>query len=92
MQDWEAKWHKRQYDWKMRSTLLELGDHVLLQWKGFQAKDKIADGWENITYKVIEKLTNMPIYKICEFPKTGEDTHDSHPLCTQVVHRNMLFP
>ena len=75
----------------MRSTQLELGNHVLLQQKGFQTKHKIADLWENITYEVIEKLTDVPVCKICELPKWGDDTDESHPLCTKVVHRNMLF-
>ena len=40
----------------MRCTQLEPGYHVLLQWKGFQAKHKIADQWENTTYGILEKL------------------------------------
>ena len=63
---------------------------MLLQ-KDFQAKDKIANWWENITYKVIKKLTDVPVYKIHELPKLGEDIGESHPLHTKVVHRNMLF-
>ena len=78
-QDQEGKQHERQYDWKIRSSQLEPGDHVLLLWKGFQAKDKIVDQWENITYEVIKKLTDVPIYIICKFPKMGEATDDSHP-------------
>ena len=46
MQDREAKYNKQWYDQRMRSTQLEPGDHVLLQWKGFQAKHKIVDWWE----------------------------------------------
>ena len=29
-QEWEAKHHKQQYDWKMRNTWLEPGDYILL--------------------------------------------------------------
>ena len=33
----------------------------------------------------------MPIYKIHELPKPEEEYDESHPLCTRVVHWNMLF-
>ena len=33
----------------------------------------------------------MLIHKIHELPKLEEDTDESHPLHTKVVHRNMLF-
>ena len=75
----------------MRSSQLEPSDHILLQQKGFQAKHKIADQWENTTYEIIEKLADVPIYKIHKFPKPGEDSDESHPLQTKVVHQNMLF-
>ena len=46
MQKWEAKGNKQWYDCMMRCTKLEPGDHIMLWWKGFQAKHKIADRWE----------------------------------------------
>ena len=45
----------------------------LLWLKGFWAKYNIVDCWENTTYKIIKKLTNVPIYKISmNCPKLGE--------------------
>ena len=38
------------------------------------------------------KLTNVPIYEIHELPKPEEEYDESHPLCTRVMHQNMLFP
>ena len=71
MQEQEDKHQKWCYDCKMRSTKLELVDHILLQQKCFQAKHKIADQWKNTTYEIAEKLNDAPIYKICELPKPG---------------------
>ena len=72
-------------------TQLEPGDHVLLWWKGLQAKHKIADQWENTTYEIVNELKDVPVYKIDELPKPGEEYDESHQLCTRVVHWNMLF-
>ena len=33
----------------------------------------------------------MPVYKIHKLPKPEEEPDESHPLCTRVVHWNMLF-
>ena len=63
MQDWEAKCHKWWYNWRMRRTQLEPGDHIMLWWKGFQARHKIVDQWENTTYEITEKLADVSIYK-----------------------------
>ena len=60
--------------------------------KRFKAKHKIVDQWENTTYEIVEKLKDVPIYRICELPKPEENHDKSHPLCTRVVHQNMLFP
>ena len=46
----------------------------------------------NTTYEIIQKLANVPIYKICELPKLGEDSDESCPKHTKAVHQNMLFP
>ena len=91
MQEHEVKHHKQWNDCKMRCTQLELGDHILLWQKGFQTKHKIVDHWENTTYEIVEKLKDVPIYTIREFPKPSMEENESCLLHTLVVHRNMLF-
>ena len=46
----------------------------------------------NTTYEIIEKLANVPIYKIHKLPKPGEDSDESCPKHIRVVYWNMLFP
>ena len=45
----------------------------------------------NTKYEIVNKPTNVPIYKICKLPKPGEEYDESHPWHTRVVHQNM-FP
>ena len=37
-------------------------------------------------YQIIEKLADVPVYKICKLPKLGEDSDESCPKCIKVVH------
>ena len=60
-------------------------------WKGFQAKHKMVDQWENTIHEIIEKLPDVPIYKFCKLPRPGKEYDESHPLHTRVVYWNMLF-
>ena len=34
----------------------------------------------------------MPVYKICKLLKLGEDSDESCPKHTKLVHQNILFP
>ena len=43
-------------------------------------------------YEIIKKLADVPIYKICKLPKVREDSDESCPKHTKVVHQNMLLP
>uniref|UniRef100_A0A8C3HVE1 Uncharacterized protein n=1 Tax=Chrysemys picta bellii TaxID=8478 RepID=A0A8C3HVE1_CHRPI len=56
---------------------------VLLQNLGISGKHKIADRWKAIPYLVMEKLGDLPVYKIK--PEEG-------PGQTKTVHRNLLLP
>ena len=58
--------------------------------KDFKMKHKIMDRWENVTYIVVEKLDNIPVYKIK--PCMNWSSSDPQQLKIHIVHHNMLFP
>ncbi|CAM5173384.1 unnamed protein product [Eretmochelys imbricata] len=75
--------NKHRYDARVRSQELQLGDRVLLRNLGIAGKHKIADRWKAIPYLVMEKLGDLPVYKIK--PEDG-------PGQIKRVHRNLLLP
>ena len=79
---YEAARSKRYYDRRLNNALLEPGDIVLVRQKAFKGKHKIQNRWENQTYRVVEKMSGSPVYKIIN------ERNQSH----RVLHRNMLFP
>ena len=80
----ESESSKKQYDWNVKCTKLDLGDLVLVRQKAFKQKHKINDRWENTPYCVIECTSrHLPVYKV---QLVGEITR------FRVLHRNLLFP
>lgn len=75
--------NKHRYDARVRPQELQPGDRVLLRNLGIAGKHKIADRWKAIPYLVMEKLGDLPVYKIK--PEEG-------PGQTKTVHRNLLLP
>ncbi|CAM4513444.1 unnamed protein product, partial [Lepidochelys kempii] len=75
--------NKHRYDARVRSQELQPGDRVLLRNLGIAGKHKIADRWKAIPYLVMEKLGDLPVYKIK--PEDG-------PGQIKTVHRNLLLP
>ncbi|XP_050825495.1 uncharacterized protein LOC127058975 [Gopherus flavomarginatus] len=75
--------NKHRYDARVRLQELQPGDRVLLRNLGIAGKHKIADRWKAIPYLVMEKLGDLPVYKIK--PEEG-------PGQTKTVHRNLLLP
>ncbi|KAG6940241.1 hypothetical protein G0U57_018747, partial [Chelydra serpentina] len=75
--------NKHRYDARVRLQELQPGDRVLLRNLGIAGKHKIADRWKAIPYLVMEKLGDLPVYKI---------KHEEGPGQIKTVHRNLLLP
>ena len=72
---------KQRFDKTARCSRLEPGDLVLVKWKGFTSKHKIADKWETEPYKIVSQRSDgLPVYTVVR--------NDSE----RTLHRNMLFP
>lgn len=75
--------NKAHYDHRVRDLPLEKGDRVLIQNVGLQGKHKLQDRWKSVPYVVVEKLSNLPVYKVK--PEYG-------PGIVKTLHRDHLFP
>ena len=74
--------HKLNYDLRARSSVLRIGDRVLVKNAGIRGRCKLADRWEKNPYIVIDQPTNyIPVYR-------GEGARSK----TGVLHRNFLLP
>ena len=72
---------KQRFDKTARCSKLEPGDLVLVKWKGFTSKHKIADKWETEPYEIVSQRSDgLPVYTVM---RNG---------CERTLHRNMLFP
>lgn len=70
--------HADLYNRKVRGAPVEVGDRVLLANKGERGKRKLADRWESTLYVVVEKDSNIHVYKT----STGHE---------KTVHRNLIM-
>lgn len=75
--------NKRRFDKSVRESTLEKGDQVLVKNLRFRTKHKLADKWESTMYKVLEKMGDLPVYKVQ--PINGDG-----PIRT--LHRDLLLP
>jgi transcription antitermination factor NusG len=74
--------NKDRYDKKVRDTILEKGDMVLMRNVNLRGKIKIADRWEEEPYRVLKRVSDeIPVYVI----KTSSGKK-------RTVHRNLLKP
>ena len=77
----EAIRSKQRFDKTARCSKLEPGDLVLVKWKDFTSKHKIADKWETEPYEIVSQRSDgLPVYTVMR--------NDSE----RTLHRNMLFP
>lgn len=76
--------NKVRYDSKVRDSVIEVGDCVLVRKVRLQGKQKLADKWDQQPYLVIHKPnSDIPVYKVK--PEFGKGP-------SRTLHRNMLLP
>lgn len=79
-----AESRKRQYDKKVKHTVLQEGDRVLVRNLSERGgTGKLRSFWENEVYTVVDKRRDMPVYVVERENGTGD---------TRVLHRNLLLP
>ncbi|XP_056437540.1 uncharacterized protein LOC130374637 [Gadus chalcogrammus] len=74
--------NKARYDHRVRDSPLEKGDRILIQNLGLKGKHKLQDRWKSTPYVVVEKLPNLPVYKVKPEHGTGvvKTLHQDHLL------------
>ncbi len=75
--------NKARYDHRVRDLPLEKGDRILIQNVGLKGKHKLQDRWKSTPYVVLEKLPNLPVYKVKPEHGTG---------VVKTLHRDHLLP
>ena len=75
---------KKHYDLRVRGSVPEVGDLVLVKLVGLTGKHKLADKWKSELYKIIRKPdAGIPVYVVQRCNGSGAE---------RTLHRNMLFP
>lgn len=75
--------NKRRFDKAVRESTLEEGDQVLVRNMRLRNKHKLADKWESTMYKVLERMGDLPVYKVQ--PLSGDGP-------VRTLHRDLLLP
>lgn len=77
---------KRHYDNKVRSSVLEKGDRVLVRnMTPRGGTGKLRSHWEDCIYKVVRQVNkDLPIYEVVPEQGKGRDS--------RILHRNLLLP
>lgn len=75
--------NKRSHDKRVVPQMLEPGDRVLLKNLGLKGKHKLQSRWSAVPYEVVEKVPNLPVYKIR--PENGKGS-------LKTFHRDHLLP
>lgn len=63
--------------------MLEKGDRVLIQALGLPGKHKLGDKWQSDPYLVVEKLPDLPVYRVKPEKVRG---------MVKTLHRDHLLP
>ena len=79
-----AERQKKAYDEKVRSAVVDTGDHVLVRTVGLKGPQKLANKWEDHTYIVTKQpIPGIPVYVV---QKEGSLAKP------RTLHRHMLLP
>ena len=74
---------KQSYDKRVRQSVIDIGDRVLIKRTGFTGKHKLANKWENVPYVVVDQPNkDIPVYRLKEEGGVTE----------KILHRNLLLP
>lgn len=75
--------NKDRFDKRVKESTLEVGDEVLVRNVRIRGKHKLADKWEPTIHKVVERVGDLPVYKV---RPQGKDVP------VRVLHRDLLLP
>ncbi|XP_030286832.1 uncharacterized protein LOC115589810 [Sparus aurata] len=75
--------NKQRYDLKVRESILQAGDRVLVKNVGIRGKHKIADKWSQTVYKVVRHISDSPVYVVAPLTSEGPE---------RTLHRDLLLP
>lgn len=75
--------NKQAYDSRVRFQVLDTGDRVLLKNLGLRGKHKLQSRWSSVPYVVVDKMPNLPVYKVK--PEHGRGG-------VKTIHRDHLLP
>lgn len=81
--DRRHKRNKKSYDRKVAFQSLEVGDRVFLRNLGLKGKHKLESKWNPEPYVVVERMPNLPVFKI--------KREDGRP-GIRTIHRDHLLP
>ncbi|XP_034560089.1 uncharacterized protein LOC117827597 [Notolabrus celidotus] len=75
--------NKKAYDKRLGFQNLQPGDRVLVKNLGLKGKHKLENRWNDIPYVILERLPNLPVYKLKPQNGTGK---------VKTLHRDNLLP
>ena len=75
--------NKRNYEKVMRNQVLAKGDRVLLKNLGLKGKHKLQSRWNALPYVVVEKLPDLPAYRVKPDSGMGK---------LRTLHRDNILP
>ncbi|XP_062372262.1 retrovirus-related Pol polyprotein from transposon 412 isoform X1 [Sardina pilchardus] len=75
--------NKRNYERVLRNQVLSKGDRVLLKNLGLKGKHKLQSRWNSLPYVVVEKLPDLPVYRVR--PESGMGK-------LRTIHRDNILP
>lgn len=79
-----AERNKTRFDQRVKPSVLEEGDRVLVRNVRLRGKHKLEDKWESNVYVVVKRAGDLPVYTVRpEFNTSGQ---------TRTLHRDLLLP
>ncbi|KAL7868508.1 hypothetical protein SRHO_G00098920 [Serrasalmus rhombeus] len=78
-----AEKNKTRFDRRVTESILEKNDRVLVRNVKLRGKHKLADRWESTVYVVVERIGELPVYKVRPENQEGP---------VRTLHRDLLRP